>query len=120
LLEADEVSPRVSSANYSFAGDLPMTGGFGTSLTASILQGSVDPLNPFLHPFNPIHEEGLEITRNLAMTFDPDGAGDPEWGVTRLAGTYDETVLGLHRNQIEARGRFELRRVSPVDTLCGP
>jgi len=120
LLEADEILPRVSTANFSFAGDLPMAGGFESSLTASILQGPVDPLNPFLHPFNPIHEEGFEATRNISLTFDPDGAGDPEWGVTRLAGTYDETVLGLHRNQIEARGRFELRRVSPVDTLCGP
>jgi len=50
----------------------------------------------------------------------PSGGGDPEWGVTRLAGTYDERVIGLHRNQIEATGRFELRRVSAVDTLCGP
>jgi len=120
LLEGSGPSPRVSSANFAFDGDIEMTGDFATQLEASIATAATDSLNPFLHPFNPIHAEGFATTRNISLRFDPDGGGDPEWGVTRLAGTYEEILLGLHRSQIEARGRFDLRRVSSIGTLCGP
>ncbi|MCH8148153.1 MAG: hypothetical protein IH987_09215 [Planctomycetes bacterium] len=127
LLDADVASPRVSTANFAFEDSFPLIGDFATQLVTSLTPyatsidvGATDALNPFFHPFNPIHDEGFEVKRDLTLTFDADGGGDPEWGTTRLAGTYEENLSGLHRYQIEARGRFELRRVSYIATLCGP
>ncbi len=120
LLSADSQSPRISSANFSFDNDAVMAGDFDTQLTVSLVLDSVDPLNPFLHPFNPIHDEGFDVTRNITLVADPTGGGDPAFGITRLSGSYNELLIGLHRNQIEATGRFELRRVSGISTLCGP
>lgn len=119
LLEGRGPLPRVSSDNFAFDGDLLMTGDFASSLQATISMAATDSLNPFVHPFNPIHTEGFAVTRTITLQFDADGGGDPEWGISRLAGTYGETVMGLHRNVIEAKGRFELRRVSSIATLCG-
>lgn len=119
LLDGSQISPRVSSSNFSFDGDVILTGTFPVDLTANITVASDHALNPFKHRDNPLHATGIDVTRVITLTFDPDGGGDPAWGVTRLAGTYAEIVTGLYKNDLQARGRFELRRVSTIETLCG-
>lgn len=115
-----QVASRISSANFSFDGAIPLAGSFATSLApaAPLNMAFNHELNPFRHPFNPEHTAGFNITRQLTLSFD-DGGGDPEWGVTRLGGTYQESVLGLHRQAVQASGRFELRRISEISTVCG-
>lgn len=127
LLDAGQVSPRISSANFSFDGTIALTGGFDAELTTSapVVVDANDALNPFRHAYNPIHATGWDIERTPTLTFDDDGGGDPNWGVTWLAGDYAETVLILDpsdpngRIVLEVAGRFELRRVSNLPRLCG-
>ncbi len=68
--------------------------------------------------------ESFELERTLELTFaaaDPTvGPAEdprPDWGVTRVAGTYLETVSGLHRLPLEVAGTFTLRRVSDQGAL---
>ncbi len=86
--------------------------------SSAIVLGPDDPLNPFRHQYHPDHESGFRITRDLTLTFKacPE---NPASGATLLCGTYDETIRGLHQIPINARGPFELRKISDVDALCG-
>ncbi|MCG3130084.1 MAG: hypothetical protein FLDDKLPJ_00832 [Phycisphaerae bacterium] len=127
LLDAEQVSPRISSANFSFDGTIALTGDFDAALTtaAPIVVDANDAVNPFRHAYNPIHGVGWDVERTPTLTFDDDGGGDPNWGVTWLSGDYAETVLILDpsdpngRIVLEVAGRFELRRVSNLPRLCG-
>ncbi|MGB2986504.1 MAG: hypothetical protein WBE26_11550, partial [Phycisphaerae bacterium] len=86
LLDGLHVAPRISSANFSFDGTVPLTGDFATQLTAMILLDPSHPLDPYRHVYHPEHANGLVggITRTITLTFDGDGGGDPGWGITRL------------------------------------
>jgi hypothetical protein len=69
-------------------------------------------------------DESFELQRLVEVTFadaDPtveSGAdGAPDWGVTRVAGTYTETISGLHRLPLQVAGTFSLRRIADQGVL---
>ncbi len=69
-------------------------------------------------------DESFEIVRELELTFAaadptvPDGADPrPDWLVTRVAGSYAETITGLHRLPLEVAGTFTLQRVADQGEL---
>ena len=53
----------------------------------------------------------------IVSTEPPEGVSTPGWGDSRTGGTYEESIIGLHRNPIFVSGRFDLRRVSAVAVL---
>ena len=135
-----------SAAARAVRTELPLTGKFGPGngdprltwdiklaalglpgLTGSILLPANHPTNPFRHRRHPDHAIGLDITRNLRLDFDgttttvPTRAG---YGVDRVTGTYREDIFGLHKKLgpqqnlgLRVEGKFELNRISLVDTL---
>jgi len=122
LLDGAAVAPRISSANFSFDSSLSLVGDFDTTLAGTIALAPDHALDPYRHIYHPEHANGFAggITRVLTFTFDGDGGGEPEWGVTRLGGTYVENITGMHREMIQVNGQFELRRISDIASLCGP
>ncbi len=106
-----------------------------TDLDAAGLEGRIylpanHPTNPFRHRRHPDHRRGFNVERHVR--FDFDGVlGDPlesaGYGVDKITGTYREEIFGLHKplgpepesNPIGLRteGRFELNRISFIDTL---
>ncbi len=88
------------------------------------------PTNPFRHRRHPDHTTGFNIERLIRFDFDgvSGDAVEPEgYGVDRISGTYREEIFGLHKplgpdpvNQpigLRTEGRFELNRISFIDTL---
>lgn len=129
-----EVGQRFSTVNYDFAGlTLPLTGQFapGQTVSADIQVGSSLPTNPFLHRYHPDHNnldeqfvnvqvEAYAVRREQQFAFaaqEPGTNPSPEWGSSLLAGTFTETVTGLHRAPIVASGSFRLTRVSSIASL---
>ena len=106
-----------------------------SDLGAAGLEGDIylpasHPTNPFRHRRHPDHTLGYNIQRHIR--FDFDGAdGDPlalaGYGVDRITGTYREEIFGLHKPLgpdpvtepigLRTEGRFELNRISTIDTL---
>jgi hypothetical protein len=119
------------------------TGSFGpgNTLAFSIDLGPTAPTNPFLHRFHPDHDSdhqaadidydpddpdgvrggAYDIGREWTLTFaDTDPLGEeapPEWGSTLVGGTFDETLTGLHKQEIALHGQFRLWRVSDNGVL---
>lgn len=132
--DGTSVGIRYSTVGYDFEGDaLELDGDFGGDRT---LQGAVVvepdlPTNPFLHRYHPDHnnldeqflnyrEEAFRVVRDMQFVFSaspPEANPLPGWGDTRIGGTFEEAIVGLHRNPIFVSGRFELRRVSAVAVL---
>ncbi len=134
LRDGVPVGIRYSTIAYDFEGDtLEMDGDFGgdrTLQTAVVIEPDL-PTNPFLHRYHPDHnnldeqflnyrEEAFRIVRDMQFVFSaapPGGSPTPGWGDTRTGGTFEESIIGLHRNPIFVSGRFQLRRVSAVAVL---
>jgi hypothetical protein len=94
----------------------PMSGGVGAGQTITTTF-TLDPFhrsNPFRHAFHKNEARGPSITRTMTLVFDADQAI-----ADRLRGTFQETVQGLIKSNLEVTGRVELRRISPVSTLEG-
>lgn len=121
LLDGQSVAPRISTANFSFDASVSLSGDFQTQLEATINLSPDHPLDPYRHIYHPEHANGFAggVARNLTLIFDGAGEGDPEWGVTRLGGSYVENITGMHREMIQVNGQFEIRRVSNIASLCG-
>jgi len=129
---------RVSSPNFPLMEPLLAATGsvFGATLNFDVTVPYNDPVNPFMHRYNPQHDnlrydngvatplpEGVEsytVVRALQLRFsqvDPDqGITNRQWGVTENGGVFDETVTGLNKT-IRARGQFRVQRVSRVGEL---
>ena len=140
--DGTRVGRRLSTAGFDFpvattdANFLPLTGRVagGTNVTGTINLGARARTNPFRHKFHPDHdnlaanfvdyrEEAFPVTRAFRFNFaatDPQGSGAADYGYSELAGTYRETVTGLHRRPIVAEGTFRLRRVSQIPDLNPP
>jgi len=98
-------------------------------LTATILLPANHPTNPFRHRRHPDHSTGFDITRNIRLDFDALGTNSlaMSYGVNKITGTYREEVFGLHKPLgpqpvtspigLKTEGRFELNRISLIDTL---
>ncbi len=121
LLNGQSVAPRISTANFSFDTTVSLSGDFQTQLEGTITLTPDHPLDPYRHVYHPEHANGFTggVARVLTFIFDGDGGGDPEWGVTRLGGSYVENITGMHREMIQVNGQFEIRRISDIASLCG-
>jgi hypothetical protein len=128
------VGIRYSTVGYDFDGEaLELEGDFGgdRTLQAAVVVEPDLPTNPFLHKYHPDHnnldeqflnyrEEAFRVVRDMQFVFSPTPPGGiavPGWGDSRVGGTFEEAIVGLHRNPIFVSGRFELRRVSAVAVL---
>jgi hypothetical protein len=131
LQDGEPFSRRVSTAAFSFDGDLALTGGFESALNGETTIPADHPLNPFKHGYHPDHDgltpqgepapgELYEVTRAFTLAFDtgpPPGLARPGWGDSYLTGAYAEEVTGIHRDAVYAGGSFELQRISDVTSL---
>jgi len=108
---------------------LPLAGSLtpGNSLSGVLYLPALAPTNPFMHRQHPDHTEGFAITRKISMTVDVPAAGSSElagYGVTKLTGTYQEEISGLHKPLgnaqdigLKTRGTLSLNRLSFADSL---
>ena len=139
LRDGKFVARRLSSANFGIRQPVACntSGGLGGGpLTATVVTGYNDALNPYKHSFHPQHDnldalysatplpagiESFDINRALTLQFEavhPYGkANDPSWGSSILGGTYLETLNGPHRRTIYIKGKFLLSRVSNINRL---
>ena len=132
--EGQPVGIRYSTVTYDFPGDtLDMTGSVGPNGQVSVvIEVPFDhPTNPFFHRYHPDHDnldpqflnevaEAQDLSREVTLTFaaeDPSGSNDPAYLSEFIAGTFQETILGLHRNPIFVAGTFRLERISTVSVL---
>jgi hypothetical protein len=93
-----------------------------------------DASNPFVHQYHPDHDnkdarfqpagagvESYDITRTCTFEFTtaaPEGSTVTSgWGATVIGGEYRETISGVHKNDIQVFGTFELRRASEIGVL---
>lgn len=109
------------------------TVGLGQTLVRTFTVLFNDRTNPFVHAYHPDHDNkdarfaplvaGVEsYTYARALTFQfantpPPGTSPVGWGATVLAGTYSETITGVHKQAITVTGTFELRRVSDIGAI---
>jgi hypothetical protein len=139
LRDGERIGRRLSSANFSFDQPLALAGAFGTNgavLTAQHTLPFNHPLHPFNHVYHPDHdnkdrefnpysspgEESWDITRNFQFEFtaidpDPNAPVQAGFGADILAGRYNETVAGLHKDPLRVAGIFRIQRVLLVDQL---
>ncbi|MCC6233641.1 MAG: hypothetical protein IT580_13410 [Verrucomicrobiales bacterium] len=117
---------------------LPLSGTFrtGSAVTGTISLSEEFPTNPFKHRFHPDHDnldarfedyqaEAFAIQRAITLEIaatDPGRGGAPvaQYGYGNLAGTYRETISGLHREPIQVQGTFRLKRINEVAELNPP
>ncbi len=135
MRDGQPVGVRLSTVAYDFEGEsVDMSGAVGLDslLTVTLATDSELPTNPFLHKYHPDHDnldaqflsfvpEAYAFTRRIELRFSPTYPnGDnppPDWGDSRLGGTYTERITGVHRRTIFVSGTFDLRRVSAVPVL---
>ena len=99
-------------------------------LEARLYLPASHPTNPFRHRRHPDHTTGYNIERVIRLDFDGVQGNSLEaagYGVDRITGTYREEIFGLHKPLgpdpvahpvgLRTEGRFELNRVSLIDTL---
>ena len=134
LRDGTPVGFRQSTVAYDFPEQfLNMNGAFdvGGTLVVDMTLDSNSPTNPFRHAFHPDHdnldalflnprEEAPTINRTMRFQFassDPEQQDRPTFGDTLMAGTYRETLTGLHRNNIFVAGEFFLQRTVSTPVL---
>jgi hypothetical protein len=126
------VAPVFATASRSLLSELPLSGPFGpagSGLTGEIVLPANHPTNPFRHRRHPDHTVGFDIRRLIHLTFqaqDDQASARAGYGVDRISGIYDEEIFGLHKPLgpskdigLKVRGRFQLNRISLIDTLNG-
>lgn len=135
---------RFSSVGYDFPGSgptqgdnfLPLAGLFamGRTNSATIRMNPEFATNPFRHKYHPDHDnldnrftdfkaEAYEVVRVISLEFSGTDPGEstsgaaPDYGYNNLAGTYRETITGLHKFAINTEGLFRLKRISDATAL---
>lgn len=133
-LAAGSEASRVSSVGFPFGLNVLMSGEPQTELTASYVIAFNDPANPFLHVYNPNHDnlsaagqplaEGMEnytISNDVRLVMNrlkPYSSSASLWNPEEeLTGQYFHTLNGLRKEPIQAQGTFTLRRVSRTGVL---
>ena len=128
---------RISSANFPLFSPQVLNGQFGGShaLNSTVTIPYDDPVNPFVHPYAPLHDnyrvwntvktklpdgvESFTIVRSLVFQFaaqDPSNPTNPRWGVDQNGGDFRETIEGLYR-PVQVQGRFRLQRLTTIGQL---
>ena len=117
------------SGDARFTADVLPQGELGPAgLTGTIRLPANYPTNPFRHRRNPEHSAGFDITRNIRIDFDGTAStnlmASAAYGVATVTGLYREEILGLHKPLgpsqnfgLRTEGRFQLNRISRIDTL---
>jgi hypothetical protein len=135
---------RFSAPTFAFREPILMDaeGEFGNgTLRCSTVTGYNDPLSPFKHVWHSDHDnldptdrtqilaEGVEsfsVQRSIELRFTADDPTMgtvanaqyvPGFGDTRLGGTYQETLAGVHRRPVRMGGTFTLQRTVAVGLL---
>lgn len=133
---------RLSSAAFFFppsstGNEILMSGAFAVGQTniGGYQLPATNPRNPYLHRYHPDHDnldvqftdfkkEAFDITRQFQFEFKDwdtaEGPRPPDFGYAVMYGTYRETVTGLHRQPIFAKGTFKIRRVAESGELNPP
>lgn len=131
--------PLFRTSSSHFPAKLVQTGS-GTlpagPLSFTVELGWNDASHPFVHNYHPDHDnmderfeqtlpagrESNTITRAIVFTFLPTNPNgfDPEWGGTRLGGTYRETITGLRSLPIVCNGAFVINRVADAVQFLPP
>lgn len=94
-----------------------------TIIAQNIIHDKLHPTNPFRHQFHPNHKEGLTINRSFTITIKAPnstaGTGNtsPNVGKTKLLGTYEETLVGLHKVPLKVSGSVILTQISTIGIL---
>ncbi len=129
--DATDIS-RISSVNFPCNRPLPMVGDITNRLSTTLVVDCNDPVNPFLHRYNPLHDnkdwdyhtysnavETLTVSRYMTFSFvnDGDNEVDPLWGSSERGGVYREYILGLRKQPVMVEGIFGLKRISLLDKL---
>jgi len=131
--DAADIS-RISCVALPFMEPLALTGSMSNSMTAVFSVDCNDAVNPFMHRYNPLHDnkdwdfdvysnavETLTVTRSIRLGFGEgvsDGAKDsPFWGSDVQAGTYREVLFGLRKQPVVVEGTFGLKRISLIDVV---
>lgn len=136
LSRRDSVGYRLSSSAFDFVGDtLTMSGDLSSSLSGLITLNPDHATHPMKHKYHTNHDdldnytgsqinssdtfydEVWQITRSLSLTTDQLFSPSASDGMGRLVGTYQETISGLHKEDVVMKGRFELQRISKTGTL---
>ncbi len=119
----------LGSGDSRFTADVLPLGQLGAAgLTGMIRLPANHPTNPFRHRRHPDHTTGFDITRNVRIDFDAAASTNEvlpvAYGVSSITGIYREEVFGLHKplgsNKdigLKTEGRFQLNRISRLDTL---
>jgi len=118
------------SGDPRFVADLTQPTDLGAAgLTATVVLPANHPTNPFRHRRHPDHRIGFDITRKVRLDFDAIGTNSlaMSYGVNKITGMYREEVFGLHKALgpqpntspigLKTEGRFELNRISLIDSL---
>ena len=100
------------------------------ALTTTVHLPASHPTNPFRHRRHPDHTVGFDIQRNIRIDFDGESTNQLDrisTGIDQISGTYREEVFGLHKPLgpspdsqpigLKVEGKFELNRISHIDTL---
>jgi len=124
--------PSLNAAQGVMSGSAAPGSGFypseGNTLIKLITLAQDNPVNPFRHMFHPDHKvpgQSYQVFRLITLAFsDEDSDGRPitgvpslNWGSSEIGGIYKETLMGLHKQNINIEGTFVLRKVSSVETL---
>ena len=127
---------RISSSNFNPMAPFLMTGSFGSSNLSGVIPLAFDdPVNPFVHPYHPQHDnkeyrngvpsawgagvESFDVSRSIRFDFaneDPLGSANPQWNISERGGVFEETVTGLNK-EIYVRGVFRLQKISDCSIL---
>ena len=139
LRDVELVGRRISTAVFGFRDPIDMAGGdFGDpsspSVTASVVMGFDDPLNPYKHRYHPDHDnwdaryenrlnngkESYTVTRDISLQFTADDPEDlilPGWGDSQIGGIYSEAIQGIHRSTVHVEGVFRMSLLTDVGVL---
>jgi hypothetical protein len=111
---------RLATAGYDLPDglqSLPLAGGLGTNFRCAgtnVLAPNA-LTHPFRHAFHPDHTTAPQITRAFSLAVN--NSLNQINGLDQLSGSYQETISGLHKAPLTARGTVTLVRISPVSVL---
>ena len=131
--DASEIS-HIGCVALPFIEPLPLSGAMSNSLSATFTVDCNDPVNPFLHRYNPLHDnkdwdyntysnavETLSVTRAISLDFgegiSSNATDNPFWGSNLQGGNYREILFGLRKQPIVVEGSFVLKRISLIGTM---
>jgi hypothetical protein len=143
MLNGEIVGRRISTPVFSFDAPVALVQDTGNPnvFRSTVTVAYDDPLNPFYHRYHPDHNnlnelyqpfldgggndvsenvESYTFQREITLTFqdeDPAQLGDLSWGYDLVGGTYQERIIGVHREDLYVSGTFRLNRISEVPRL---